>query len=618
MTWLRLLRQSLRFRGGLWGLLSHLADVIRQGGLQGAQERLSVRLAAGTDEPVDEAVEAARYQRWLTREYGSEPADAPVDASGADHAGIGLCVVLMPWRASVSGAWRQRAIDAVLAQIDPNWRLQLVFPAGTRPDRAVVDARLTWVESADGQASGAALAQAWHCSACVGEADLVCLLEPDVVLHPMAILRIRQAFARMPQARVVYTDADRIDESGMRSSPWFKTCFDPDLLLSQDYFAPLVVYRTDVIASIGGLDRLADRATAFDWSLRAVEVVDAAQIMHLPQVLCHQGGEDVPALFTSDAEPDHGRRDAVIAHLARTAQAAVVDSVPEAPALVRVRFAVPEPAPSVEILIPTRDRADLLAPCLESVFARTDYPAFSVCLIDNGSTDAAALALLDRYRDRDEVRVLRDESPFNFSALNNQAATSSRADYLCLLNNDTVVRASSWLGELVAQGSRPAVGCVGARLWYDDDTVQHAGVVLGINDCAGHVFSGLPRGDPGYGGLAVVLRTVSAVSAACLLVRRSTWMRVGGFDEAFAVAFNDVDFCLRVAALGRRNVFVPGAELYHLESRSRGYEVDAARNARLREEFDRLHARWGGHLASDPYYSPHLSRRSTMPRIALA
>jgi GT2 family glycosyltransferase len=258
------------------------------------------------------------------------------------------------------------------------------------------------------------------------------------------------------------------------------------------------------------------------------------------------------------------------------------------------------PYPLVSILIPTRNGADLVRVCLDSLLGKTTYPNYEILLIDNGSDDPLALECFARYAQEAHVRLLRDDSPFNFSAINNRAAREARGEYLLLLNNDTEVITPDWLERMLGYASQPENGAIGARLWYPDDTLQHAGVA-----CPGggpnHPFAGLPRGECGPLQRACITQRYLAVTAACLLVRASDYWRVGGLEESYAVGFNDVDFCFRLHASGLRNICVAEVELYHHESPSRGHDASPARKARAAGEMARLASRWGELLHNDPY-----------------
>ena len=298
-------------------------------------------------------------------------------------------------------------------------------------------------------------------------------------------------------------------------------------------------------------------------------------------------------------------------HLERTGQKAEILPVP--PGHWRVRYALPPDPPLVSLIIPTRNCAALLRTCIGSLLGKTTYPNFEIIIVDNGSDAADALAYFEELRGRG-VKILRDDGPFNFSALNNRAARQASGQVLGFLNNDIEVIASDWLGEMVSHAIRPGVAAVGSMLYYPNDFVQHAGVVLGIAgpriQCgvAGHAMKGAPRGATGSLNHLRLVKNYSAVTGACMVVRREIFEQLGGFNEtSFAVAYNDVDFCLRARAAGFRNVWTPFAELYHHESASRGYENTPEKAARYEREFAHMRAKWAAVLDDDPAYNPNLT-----------
>jgi GT2 family glycosyltransferase len=273
----------------------------------------------------------------------------------------------------------------------------------------------------------------------------------------------------------------------------------------------------------------------------------------------------------------------------------------------RVRWSLPTPAPRVSIIVPTRDRADLLRQCVESVLSKTCYPDFELLVVDNGSTEPEALEYLASLHGRERVRVLRHDAPFNFSEINNWAVARCDSPLLCLLNNDIEVIDGDWLREMASLACREHTGAVGAMLLYPDDSIQHAGVVLGLGGVANHAYCHQPAGIPGHGARALVAQEMSAVTAACLVVRRSVYEQVGGLDERLQVAFNDIDFCLRLRAAGYRNAWTPFARLYHHESATRGAEDTEEKIARFHGEVALMRERWADVLDHDPAYNPNLS-----------
>ncbi len=415
--------------------------------------------------------------------------------------------------------------------------------------------------------------------------DLVVFLRAGDELTEHALFLL----AGESDADLVYADEDSLDDQGRLYDPVFKPDWNPDLFLSTNYLGRAWAVRRARVTEAGGHARdpfeVLVRAVGSPWTIR-----------HVPFVICHR----------SAADPPEAHAAAVRVLQRHLGDAAAVEPGPF-PGTQRVRWKLPESPPLVSLIIPTRDGRELLEPCVESLIAQTAYRNFEILIVDNGSSDPDALDYLANLERRGTARVLRSDRPFNFSALNNLAVAEARGEVVGLLNNDLEFIEPEWLGEMVSHALRPEVGAVGARLLYPDRTVQHVGVILGIGGVADHVHKHLPADAPGYCGRARLTQDFSAVTAACLLVRRKTYLEVGGLDERFAVAFNDVDFCLRIRDRGLRNVWTPYATVVHHESKSRGLDRTPARVLRFRGEIALLKSRWGRSLLEDPAYNPNLT-----------
>jgi GT2 family glycosyltransferase len=429
----------------------------------------------------------------------------------------------------------------------------------------------------------------------IEDEEFVGALRPGDLLEPHALFELALALNRQPELDAIYTDEDVLDERGRPSAPYFKPDWSPETHVDRDYVGRLCIIRRAALDAAGGLRPVFGSATWYEALLRVSEGSD--RIGHVAQVLYHR-------------RPDTRTRDADMAlalevALQRRGEAATIVTTE---AGLRVRYAVPGDE-RVAIVIPTRDRSDLLGPCLESLFGRTTYRNIEVVLVDNGSRESATVDLLRSWlrREPHRFRVLRDDDPFNFPRLNNLAAAATTAEYLLFLNNDTVVVAPDWVEAMLAYARRPQIGAVGAMLLYPDDTVQHAGVVLGVLSLAGHAHRYLPASTTGYHGALQRVTNYAAVTAACMMVARKKYFEVGGLDETFAVSYNDVDFCLRLLRHGYRNVYVPQARLYHFESKSRGVDDNPIKVARAMREFALMHERWPHYAARDPYYNPNLT-----------
>jgi len=521
-----------------------------------------------------------------------------------------LISVVMPTY-NTQTQWLNEAIESVRNQIYPYWELCIADDAST--DKAVkalleryvkVDPRIKVVfREKNGHISAAS-----NSALALVSGQWVALLDHDDLLTEHALFWVADAINSHPEAGLIYSDEDKLDSTGRRFDPYFKCELNPELLLAQNMVCHLGAYRFDLLKTLNGFRTGFEGAQDYDLALRVVEQLSIKQIIHIPRVLYHWRaipGSTALAAEEKNYAADAGRL-AVAEHLKRRGLAAEVTSAPEAPALNRVRFALPDPLPVVSVIIPTRDHVDLLSTCIHSIFKLTTYPSFEIVIIDNGSVEPATADFFASLPS-DRVKVLRDDPPFNFSALNNHGAQAARGDLLCLMNNDIEILTPDWLEEMVSFAVQPEVGCVGARLWYPDGRLQHGGVVVGLGGVAGHSHKYVPKGFPGYFRRAVLHQSFSAVTAACLLVRRTVFDAVNGLDERLAVAFNDVDFCLRVQVAGYRNVWTPYAEMTHHESVSRGHENTPEKQDRFASEVQKMKERWGAKLLDDPCYSPNLT-----------
>lgn len=509
--------------------------------------------------------------------------------------------------------WLRRCIDSVRAQAYPHWQLCIADDASPDPavarvleEYAALDPRIQVVR----RERNGHIARASNTALEMATGEFVALLDHDDELRPNALLEMAEAIVADPGLELLYSDEDKLDAHGRRFDPYFKPDWNPDLLRSQNYVCHLTVVRTARVRAVGGFRPGFEGSQDHDLVLRCSEGLEPARIRHLPRVLYHWRAIEGSTALTREAKDYAGAAGAraVDEHLARCHPGARASELSHGH--YRVHWPLPDPAPRVSLLVPTRDRADLLRTCVESLLARTDYPDFEVVVVDNGSTEPDALACLDELGRRDRVRVLRYDAPFNYSAINNWAAAQCDGEVLGLVNNDIEVITPGWLREMVSHAVRPEIGAVGAMLYYPDDRIQHAGVVLGIHGVAAHVYCGMPRGYPGHGGRARVAQQLSAVTAACMVVRREVFERVGGLDESLQVAFNDIDFCLRVRQAGYRNLWTPFAELYHHESASRGTEDSPGKRARFAGEVEAMLRRWGPLLQTDPAWNPNLSLSS--------
>ena len=515
------------------------------------------------------------------------------------------------------------AIASVQAQLYPHWELCIADDGSPGEalwtlleDEARRDARIRIVRRAvNGQ-----IAAATNSALGLATGDFVAFMDHDDLLTEHALYHVAATLERYPDAGLIYSDEDKIDERGRRSQPYFKTEWNAELMLGQNMVNHLAVYRRSLVEDLGGVREGFEGAQDHDLALRAVESIGPTHIHHIPWVLYHWRWRGRQGSFSrrwAQLCADAARR-AVAEHLARKDQTgASVSNQPGAAGWLRVQRALPAPPPLVSIIVPTRDRLDLLARCAEGVLHGTDYDPLELIIVDNGSVEPETLAHFEELKADPRVRILPAPGPFNFSALMNGAVAEARGEIILLLNNDISMIRSDWLSEMVSHAVQPNVGAVGARLLYPDGTIQHAGVVLGTGGVAGHLHVGAPGEYSGYQGHLKLARNVSAVTAACLAMRRSVWEEVGGMDaEHLTVAFNDVDLCLKIRAADYEIVWTPFAELYHHESASRGLDLEPVAAARFQSEIATMRERWGPVLDADPFYGPVFDMRFTNYRPA--
>jgi glycosyltransferase involved in cell wall biosynthesis len=505
----------------------------------------------------------------------------------------------------------REAIESVRQQGYPHWELCIADDASTaahvRPllqEFATLDSRIkVIVRPTNGHISAAS-----NSAIELASGEFMVLLDHDDRLHPTALHYVAEAIVKNPSVELVFSDEDKLDSGGERTAPYFKCSFNYELFLAQNMVSHLGCFRTETVKAIGGFRLGLEGSQDWDLALRVVERVGASNVIHVPRVLYHWREIPGSTAVSTDEKPyaQHAGRRAVADHLAREGIDARVEPAPDMPWWNRVRFALPDVLPKVSIVIPTRDRVDVLKTCMDSLLGATRYPNFEVVIVDNGSVEPTTAAYL-KSLPMDRVTILRDDSPFNYSRINNRAVGLATGDLICLLNNDVEIIQDDWLDELVSMASRDSVGIVGARLWYPDFRLQHAGVILGMGGVAGHAHRLTPRGDVGYFGRAALHQEMSAVTGACLMIKRSLWNALGGLDETLGVAFNDIDLCLRAGTLGSRTVWTPFAELIHYESVSRGAEDTPEKSARFTAESDLMYSRWGDKLSDDPFYSPNLT-----------
>ena len=500
--------------------------------------------------------------------------------------------------------WLERTLDCMVGQIYPNWELCVCCDASikervkrtlSRYERLDKRIKVNYpVRDTDAAGlSNAALSLA--------TGEFVGVLGDGDELAPDALFEVVKVLQEHTESDLIYSDEDEIVEEGNRARPRFKPDWAPDLLLSCDYISRLSVYRRSLLEEVGGFNEGSDAYRDYDLVLRATERTD--RIRHVPMVLYHRRASTGSPTSTGGSRTEDMTRRALSEALERRGlEGSVEDGL--LPGSFRVRPQI-KGEPKVSLIIPTRDNVSLLKNCLESIERLTTYRNYEIIIMDNDSVDPATI----EYLASTPHRVIPFREEFNYSRINNVGVSQAEGEYVLLLNDDTEVISGGWLQAMLEHAQRPEVGAVGAKLIYPDGRIQHAGVLVGVGGSWGpgvatHSHQFYPSEFAGYLGTAAKITNYSAVTAACMLLRKSVFDEVGGFDEEdLRVSFNDVDLCLRIRGLGYSILYTPYAELYHHESVSRGYKGDPVEILYMRE-------RWGDELDKEPFYNPNFSKGS--------
>lgn len=514
---------------------------------------------------------------------------------------------------NVEEKWLRRCIDSILIQDYSNWELCMADDASTDPkvkelltDYCKADERIKVVFRPE----NGHISEATNSALAIVTGEFVALLDNDDELPRIAFYEIIKALNENPELDLIYSDEDKIDMEGNRSDPSFKPDWSPDLLLGTNYISHLGVYRRTILEEIGGFRKGYEGSQDYDLVLRFTEKTTEARIKHIPKVLYHWR-----MLPTSTAVDQSSKGYAFEAGLRAVQDALIRRGIKghathgRANGLYDVYYDI-ESEELVSIIIPTKNGYKDVKRCVSSIIEKTTYKNYEIIIADNGSTDEKMKELYDSFAQQLDARfrVVVIDIPFNFSKINNIAAKEAKGNYFLFLNNDTEVINADWLKLMVSFAQQERIGCVGAKLLYPNNTIQHAGVILGLGGIAGHGHYGYPHGDLGYFGKLALNVDYLAVTAACLLMKKQDFEAVSGFDEDFTVAFNDVDLCLKVKKLGRDNVWLHEAELYHFESQTRGYDDKGKKKKRFEKEKAMMEHKWSTLIENDPFYNPNLTR----------
>ncbi len=517
---------------------------------------------------------------------------------------------------NVAEKWLRRCIDSVLEQNYHNWELCIADDASNQPHiRKTIESYL----NKDNRIRAIFREENGHISLATNSAytlasgDYLALLDHDDELAPHALMRVAECIRDNPEARLIYSDEDKIDEQGLRHGPHFKSDWNYDLFLGCNMISHLGVYHRENFEKVDGFRPGFEGAQDWDLALRIIETISPSQIIHIPEILYHWRDIEGSTAQNLDQKSyaNAAQKRAIESHLTRLKVNATIESVDGFDW--KINYTIPQPPPRVSIIIPTKDRIDLLKPCIDSILEKTNYQNYEIVIVDNASNNPETKTYLEGIKSNTSIRILKDGGEFNYSRINNDAIATCESELICLLNNDTEVISPCWLREMVQHGIRKEIGVVGAKLLYPHDHVQHGGVIMGIGGIAAHAFKLLHRSDDGHIHRAHLVSGYSATTGACMLFKKSTWQSIGGLDEEnLKVSYNDVDFCLRANEKGQRTIVTPFALLYHKESTTRGNPLDNPQEANLfREEMKYMKNRWSAVIINDPLYNPNLTLLDT-------
>ena len=506
----------------------------------------------------------------------------------------------------------RKAIDSVRNQAYKNWELCIADDKSTQEEIRNVLHEYTSMDKrikvtyreVNGHISNAS-----NSALDLATGDYIVLLDQDDELPRHCLYMAAEAINVNKDLELIYSDEDKIDEEGNRFDPYFKTDWNKDLFYGQNLISHLGVYKHSLIKKIGGFRPGYEGSQDYDLALRCIEHLRPHQIHHLPHVLYHwraiEGSTSV-SMSNKNYAFDSGLK-ALQDHLRRTCQKAIAE--PNIHNSYRVKWDLPLQEPLVSIIIPTKNKVNVLSACVTSILQKTTYNNFEILIIDNNSDESETLAYFKKIQQQfKQITVYGYAAEFNFSAMVNYGVRQSKGEVVLLLNNDTEVINEDWLREMVSQCMRTEIGAVGAKLFYPNGQIQHAGVFLYEGHPGNHIYLKRSRTDPGYFNKLNLVQNYSAITAACLAIRKELYLQVDGFDDKnLKIVYNDVDFCLKVKELGYTNLWTPFAQLYHHESLSRGNDLDEANLERFKKEHAYILKKWKSAVSSDPFFNPNLN-----------
>jgi len=599
--------------GGYFCLIKKAIKILRVDGFAGALVKCRY-IIAQSKYPYHSAGQDGTFKEWIKKYNKLTSADINQMQKVAEQFHHKpLISVIMPTYNS-NPIFLKEAIESVRNQIYQNWELCIADDASTNSNTLQLlkqyqdlDARIKLVFRKE----NGHISEASNSALKLATGDYIALLDHDDLLSADALFWVTDSINRNPDAGIIYSDEDKIDANSEEKDPYFKCDWNRELFIGHNMISHLGVYRTSLVKAVNGFRKGYEGSQDYDLACRIVLLIKPGQIVHIPHLLYHwrmvKGSTSIGV-----KEKPYARiagQKVLNEFLSAINIKGKVERMPVG--IYQLHPAPPDNPPQVTIIIPTKNKVKYLKKCISGILKLTTYPNYDLLIVDNGSNDPETLRYLDKISStHKQITVLKDGRPFNFSSLINHAVNFAKGDFVTLLNNDTEVITPEWLTEMVSLAMLEKIGAVGAKLWYKNKTLQHGGIILGLgaDGVAGHMHHRLPKGNHGYFGRASITQELSAVSAACMVVNKKIFLEVGGFDETnLAIAFNDVDFCLKLRQAGYRNLWTPNAELYHYESISRGNDKNDEHTKRFAQEVEFMKKKWGELLKNDPAYNPNLT-----------
>lgn len=552
------------------------------------------------------------YQKWITTLKAPQRLKAQYESEHSTWTAQPLISIVMPvYNPDV--IYLSAAIDSVLEQLYPNW--ELCIADDVSPNTAVRATLMKYMQQ-DSRIKVVFREQNGHISECTNSAlslakgEYYLFMDHDDLLTCDCLYKVVRAVNQHPDADLIYSDEDKINEQGFYSEPHFKPDWAPDNLLSRNYIGHVVVARAGIVQRVGGFRTEYNGSQDYDFLLRVTELTQA--IVHIPEVLYHWRIHSQSVAMADNGAKPYAYNAAVRAleaALERRQTPASIQMIPNTSGAYRVFYKQIDNE-KISVIIPSKNQAGMLRKAIDSIVRYAAGADFEIIVLDNNSDSQSFKDLVRGYEValKARFRCIEAKFPFNYSRLMNLGAKHATGKYLLMLNNDVEAMHEGWMQTMVSFAQRVGTGAVGAKLLYADETIQHAGVVLGLGGAAGHVFVKIPAQSQGYFNYPLMLNNYAAVTGACMMCRKDVFLSVNGFDEQLAVECNDVDFCLRLLKKGYYNVFVPDVQLYHHESVTRGHPFHSKRNWQQHEaDFTIFKSRWAELIKKDPFYNPNLS-----------